>query len=271
MNYNINFHETFYCNLNYIAKILSIANNDMFLSKEEISEITGIPTGKSSGKVIPHVEYAKIMNIIDYERINNNFLLKRTEMGQVIYEEDKYLQENITKLLCHYYITSSLTGSILWYDIFRTIPEKYSKNIKKSYLVMELEKKYNKRVNLSPFNGMYRYDNSLGSLNLISINDEEYEIQKHQYDNEYLYVYSYTLYKELEAIKSNTSEFNINILMNDIKWGYAFGWDNSTTLEILEILESKGIIRLNKQMNPISIILNYVSKFFLTKLYSNLI
>lgn len=57
---NLNFHATFCPDFEYIAKIIQIADQYDGLTKEEISEITGIPTGVSTGKVEPHIYYAKV-------------------------------------------------------------------------------------------------------------------------------------------------------------------------------------------------------------------
>ena len=61
---NLNFHQTFPPNLEYLSRLLEITDMTDDLTKEEISEITGIPTGKSSGKVEPHVEYGIYMGLL---------------------------------------------------------------------------------------------------------------------------------------------------------------------------------------------------------------
>ena len=62
---SINFHKTFATQDSYISKILGLAEQGYSGTKEEISEITGIPTGKTSGKVVPHI-LDKFENFKDY-------------------------------------------------------------------------------------------------------------------------------------------------------------------------------------------------------------
>ena len=57
--YSVNFHATFLPDLVNISRLLEIADNYDYLSKEEIFELTGIPTGESTGKVEPHIKYAQ--------------------------------------------------------------------------------------------------------------------------------------------------------------------------------------------------------------------
>lgn len=50
----------------YIGRLLRIADRRE-RSVQEISEETGIPTGKFTGKVKPHIEYARYMGLIEKE------------------------------------------------------------------------------------------------------------------------------------------------------------------------------------------------------------
>ena len=93
---NLNFHATFCPDFEYIAKIIQIADQYDGLTKEEISEITGIPTGVSTGKVEPHIYYAKFMNLINFEKANAKYKIKLTSLGKEILNEDPYFLESIS-------------------------------------------------------------------------------------------------------------------------------------------------------------------------------
>ena len=67
-NININFHKTFKAEGQYISSILEIADGKTWFTTREISEMTGIPQGKSSGKVEPHINYAEYMGLIKSEK-----------------------------------------------------------------------------------------------------------------------------------------------------------------------------------------------------------
>ena len=91
---NLNFHESFNPDFEYISKIVQIADNCEGLTKEEISELTGIPTGASSGKVEPHINYAKFMNLIEFKKESSRYYIYSTSLGKVIENEDLYYLEN---------------------------------------------------------------------------------------------------------------------------------------------------------------------------------
>ena len=62
---NLNFHQTFKPEAQYISSILSVADDETPYDIKDISNLTGIPSGKSSGKVEPHILYSYYMGLID--------------------------------------------------------------------------------------------------------------------------------------------------------------------------------------------------------------
>lgn len=109
---SVNFHKTFAPQDSYISKILELAEYGYSGTKEEISKITGIPTGKTSGKVVPHILYSYYMGLVNYKIEKGKLSLSLTDLGKVIYNEDKYLFEDITKLICHFNISDETNGAL---------------------------------------------------------------------------------------------------------------------------------------------------------------
>ena len=98
---NVNFHQTFKPECQYISSILDIADGITWRSVKDISAVTGIPQGTSSGKVEPHISYAEYMGLVKSERKEKQIKLSRTDLGEIIYMEDPGLQELLTKTLLH--------------------------------------------------------------------------------------------------------------------------------------------------------------------------
>lgn len=78
---DVDFHKTFTPQEQYISKILELAQKGYSGTKEDISAVMGIPTGKTSGKVVPHIRYAKFFGIIDYVKEKANYSLSLTNLG----------------------------------------------------------------------------------------------------------------------------------------------------------------------------------------------
>lgn len=97
----LNFTQTFLADRTLIARLLAFAASSGSGTKEQISEATGIPTGASSGKVEPMIYYALAMGLIDANRAEGVWSLTLSTVGEVVYEEDPYLNETITLWLLH--------------------------------------------------------------------------------------------------------------------------------------------------------------------------
>lgn len=272
---NLNFHNTFNPDFEYIAKILQIADECEGLTKEDISGITGIPTGISSGKVEPHINYAKFMNLIDFKKDGLNYSIYSTNLGKIIRNEDLYFLENLSKLVCNYFLTSKIYGAQMWYEIIRCMSNKYGNDIKESVVIKDLNEEFGIKINLTPFRSCYKNDKSLASLDIISIQESEKEtiftFNKNRYDDENIYGYAYTLIKELEGLDVNRKEFSIDEVFEIIAWNRGYCWDEDIAMLILEKLNDLNLINLNRQLNPITIIINTKSEDIVNKVYSLLI
>ena len=271
-NYNLNFHETFLPDITYLSKILLNADMIDNKTKEEISGFTGIPTGKSSGKVVPHIEYLKFMNLIEYEKSKGGkFIIKRTSLGNKIIQEDPYMNERITKIMINYFLTSKKFGAEMWNLIFREFPYVYGTIIDSTIVINEIEKYYGKKVKLGAFNSTYGNSNSFSDIEVLRIKDEKYEFNSLGFEYEGFYMYFYTLLAELEALDSLRKEFTYNEIFHEIKWNIGFQWSEVDAIEVLERFESKGLISINRQLNPTTVILNVNSIDICKKIYGLLI
>lgn len=274
-NMNLNFHASFFPDFEYIAKIIQIADQYEGLTKEEISDITGIPTGASSGKVEPHIYYAKFMNLIEFEKERSKYKIKSTSLGRIILNEDPYFLEDISKLICNYFLTSKFSGAIMWNKIIREMPLRYGNEIKESLIIKDLYEEFGIQIKLTAFRSCYNSEKSMATLSLINVEEQNDDsiitLNKNIYNDENIYVYAYTLIRELEKLDNSRKEFTINEILDNISWGKGFLWDEEVSISVLEKLNDLNIINLNRQLNPITIIVNKNSEDIIDSLYSMLI
>lgn len=266
--YNLNFHQTFCPDKNYISKLLSKTLDLKLVTKEQISEITTIPTGNSSGKVEPTIEYMKYMNLINYTKESNFYTIKTTSLGDVVLREDPYLSEKITLLMLNYFLTSKLFGAEMWYKVLREIPYEYGRNVSVNIVMKDIESYYKKNVKMGALNSTYINEYSFNEINIVDIDKENYRFKGIKYNYEEIYMYAYTLIKEVEYLDNERKEFTINEIVDDLKWNLGFGWTKDEAYNVLEQFENKGIVKINKQLNPITIIINKESTDILNDIYS---
>lgn len=271
-SYNLNFHQTFYPTIEYISRLLAIADDTRILTKEEISEITGIPTGEKSGKVEPHILYGAYMNLIVPNKEGMQYRLKRTELGDMVYREDPNIIEDITLLLCHYYLTSSSYGADMWYFIIREIFKKYNNSVSEPVLYEELKQRYHKsNIKLAPF--IKTYEESFNKLSAIKIEENQVgnrnlHFTPHKFHKDFLFLYAYTLLDEWEKVFGSVTEVIIGDISAKLKWGNAFAWGEVAEFSVLEKISDLGIIKINKQLSPTTVVKIADCKTIRQKIYS---
>ncbi|MGL4450102.1 MAG: DUF4007 family protein [Sarcina sp.] len=268
-NFNFNFHESFPPQTNYLAEVLKLAKENFGGTKEEISNITGIPTGNNSGKVVPHIKYLKYMNLINYNEKLGVFKLDLTDIGEVVFNNDPYIMENLTKVLIHYNLTKK-TGARQWNYIFREYEYIFDSETSLKAMSNKGESIAGKDMKIGPLKSMYT-SGDFENLGLFELDKDEI-IFNEKYDSYELYnLYGYLLLKEWEDNFSDKDEITIDEVFDIIKWNKGLGFAYDTSIDILDELASIGVIKLNKQFNPITIIKNSNSRSLLNSLYENLI
>ena len=97
----LNFSHDFLPERNLLARLIAFASNGGSGDKIEIGNATGIPTGKSSGKVEPMIYYALGMGLISAVKDDRKWTLELTHLGRIVKLEDPYLSEPVTLWLIH--------------------------------------------------------------------------------------------------------------------------------------------------------------------------
>lgn len=267
---NFYFHESFQPQLIYLSEILKLAIENFEGSKNEVSNITGIPTGESSGKIMPNIKYLNYMGLINYEEVNKVLKLKATELGNIIYNNDPYMMEKITKIIMHYNLTRLNKGAPQWSFLFRSYEYNFNENLMIKNIINNGELKFGKDIKIGPLKTLYT-KGDFKEISLFDIDGENILFKEVYPSYECNNAYGYLLLKEWEEVITNSDEITINELLNDIKWNRGLGFDYDTTIEILDELMIRGVIKLNKQFNPITIIKNTDSKNIINCLYDDLI
>lgn len=262
---SVNFHKTFSPQDSYITKILELANNNYTGSKEEISEETGIPTGKTSGKVVPHILYAQYMGLTTHTLSKGKYTLELTDLGKTVLKNDKYLFEDISRLICHYNICDEDTGAYLWSFIYSRLLIMLDENMSEE----AMKKKYNDffmvKTDLGALRKSYSNEGFFSFLDLLDFS-EGIRINSSYYKDERLYVYAYALFSSWDRTYSKTQEVTADQII-DMKWSKRFGFDEDEMLFALEQMEEKKLIRLNKQLVPYTVIRNADTADVLPHLY----
>ena len=258
----LDFHQTFKPERDCLSTLLTELDSCSGTTVAEISKITGIPTGSSSGKVVPTIFYLEYMGLIQEQLDNKKYRLEYTTIGEAVLAEDPGLMEELSLMLLHCMIARKRNGAELWSYIICEVLSKYHGRINKINLEKELQMHFGKTVNLSPFNGSY--SGLFEQLGIIKISNDEYVMQPHSFNPEYEYLYGLILYKYWDEWASEFSDEQkrnekvsiIEITADQIEqtgFRRVFGWTEQIEYQALEALNDKGIVSLNRQMSPFAV------------------
>lgn len=266
---DIEFHKTFQPQDTYITRILELADKGYSGTKEEISSVTGIPTGKTSGKVVPHIRYAGFMGLINFEKEGGKYTLSLSRLGEVVYREDKYLYEKITKLICHYNICDREKGAPIWAFLYNQLPNKLDDDIGNSFIVSKANEFFGRTVEFSVVKKAYS-EGFWQNSGIMDWNDALH-IKSQLFADDCKYMYAYALLNSWEYYLPNEREISVTHVADVLKWSRRFGFDESEALNSLDEITAEGIISVNKQLHPSTVIRIEEADKLLDRLYDTLI
>lgn len=273
MQFSLNFHQTFAPEKEAIAQLVQLASktND-YLSKEEISAITTIPTGQRSGKVEPNILYCQAMGLINIHKKGATYSIRLTPLGEVIVREDPFFTETLTHWLCHYNLCTLNSPAVMWSYIFNTIIPSVGFEFDQQFLENALSKYFNvSNINTTPFRTCYTTEKSFGNLGILEIEKKKYLFRQHQPNRVFKYLYAYSLISGWEEVFPHQTELTYDHVRKDLGFGMPFLWDDFITMDVLDILQEERVILINRQLSPITLVKQASSKMLLGKIYSFLI
>lgn len=266
----VQFHETFQPQAEYISAILELACCGYSGTKESISERTGIPTGKQKGKVVPHLKYAQYMGLLSFRNNSGVYDLKATPLGERVYIEDPYLLEGLTRLVCNYFLTDKQNGAPQWSYIFHTLPHLLNQPIDSEFLKDRCNSFFGFPVDLGVVKNCYQTGMFEG-LRLLNWTDKGLVFNRGYISRQNMPVYAYTLISTWERILPDQREIPLPMVLNELGWGAGFGFDEADTPIVIDALADEQYVQVNRQLFPVTVVRFAKKEDLLAKLYSNLI
>lgn len=265
---NLNFHLTFPPDGNMLSRLISSEIFGCEMTKEEISSQTGIPTGKSSGKVNPHIAYASYMGLVTDSGKEGKHLVQLTQLGRKILSEDPSLCEEVTVMTCFLRMVNQFTGAPLWWKMMCDILPQNPSGISMNAVNYELRKETTVNVDLGPF--FSSMDSAFfAPLDLLSHDSESASIQKHTFNNDLVYAYAYGLFYEWSHLFPNQDEITANEL-GQLQVTKSLGWNSADLYAAMENMSEKGILRFNRQLAPFTVTKVMELEDIVDRLYSEL-
>ena len=249
-----NFHKSFKPERQYINAMLRFAAAGKSGDYLEISKETGIPMGSSSGKAPAILDYCRGMGLIKLSGIDRSATKKPelTPFGRIVLLEDPFLKMGVTQWIVHLFLSGPLTGAEVWYQTFfkgtQSLGMRFERSKLESFLGLSLGVDKSKLI--GPMVGTYEDEAALsicGALNEQSGTITRTPAPLH---DEFGYGYGAWLLQQMKDHFPGNGQVSTTELDAKAGWRTIPGWDVGTHQAILEMVERKGMIEVDRHMEP---------------------
>lgn len=248
------FHSTFKPERQYIHALLRFAAANKSGTYQEIRDETGIPTGDSSGKVSAILDYARGMGIVQLSGNQRSATKqpKLTPFGRVVLLEDPHLKEPVTQWIAHFNLCSPLTGADIWYYTFfegiQSLGMHFSRRKLEEYLALVYRTQ--RTGFIGPLIGMYEDVAAFSACGALSESSEGIYRKPAPIAEELGLAYGAWILQLLSDHFPDTRQVTVTEFDTEAGWRTIPGWDTTSVQQALNLIERKGIIEIDRHMNP---------------------
>lgn len=249
----INFHKTFIPERWLIAALLEYAALGKEGTLQKMSEDTGIPMGKSSGKMPAILDYCRGMGLIVVKPGSQKQYKKPvlTPLGEVVYLNDKFLGETLTQWLVHMNLCRSDIGAKAWHEVFAkgrdVLGTIFSTEQLENYLVSCFGSGRNRT---GPLLNVYSDDAALGRAKILTVEEEIVTRNKAPILSSWAVAYSAIILDLLEAFFPDQTQVTLSDFVQKTHWLDVCLWQDSDIETAFSLIEMKGFVALDRQIRP---------------------
>lgn len=249
-----NFHRTFKPERQYIAAMMRFAASGNEGDAQAIAAATGIPTGTSTGKVPAILDYCRGMGLIRLGGQERSTVKKPelTPFGRSVLLEDPYLKTGLSQWIAHLNLCSPLTGADVWYQVFFKGMQPLGMVFERSKLESHLSLVYgvNKSGLIGPLVGMYQDEAAFSICRALTESGTTITRNPAPLNEEYGYAYGAWLLQLVADLFSKQGQISTTELEAQAGWRTIPGWDVRSHQLGLALIERKGLIEVDRHMEP---------------------
>jgi len=221
---------------------------------QTIASATGIPTGTSTGKVPAILGYCRGMGLIRLGGQERSTIKKPelTPFGRSVLLEDPYLKTGLSQWIAHLNLCSPLTGADIWYQVFFKGMQSLGMVFERSKLESHLSLVYgvNKSGLIGPLVGMYQDEAAFSICGALTESGTTITRNPAPLNEEYGYAYGAWLLQQVADHFSKQGQISTTELEAQAGWRTIPGWDVGSHQLGLALIEKKGLIEVDRHMEP---------------------
>lgn len=247
-----NFHQTFKPQRRLLSALLRYAAAGKTGTLYDISQHTGIPTGKDSGKVQSTIDYCRGMGLLRSQRANNAYTFSLTPFGRVVLKEDPLLLDPVTQWLAHLQLCHPKTGADLWYNIFVEGAEILGMDFSRQELEKYLRTVYATKARNPIGPVIETYDDEVAFKGAVVLTKNKGQIHRSvaPHSMESRRGYAAWLAQLLVDFFPDPRNIPVTEWENACGWKQATGWHPATAADILADAEQLGVLTVDRHMQP---------------------
>jgi len=249
-----NFHKTFKPERHYLNAMLRFAASGQAGDYQAIGSATGIPTGASSGKVPAILDYARAMGLVRFEDGERSAVKKPalTPFGRIVLLEDPYLKTGISQWIAHLHLCGLVSGADVWYHTFFAGTLSLGMSFERDKLEAHLGMIYGveKPGLIGPMVGMYEDDAAFRACGALSETAGRITRKSAPISEEFGVGYGAWLLHLVADQFPKVGQVSVTELDAKAGWRTIPGWDIGNHQRVLELVERKGLIQVDRHMEP---------------------
>jgi hypothetical protein len=254
----LNFPQDFLPDRDLIARLLAFAADGGAGTMVEIGTATGIPTGKSTGKVEPMIHYARGMGLIAAEKASGRWSLAPSALGALVLQQDRFLDEPVTLWAAHLLLCRPLPGSDPprgiadpWFALFADGPMRLGRVFDRDSFHAFLAERHGTLGYLRPLSGLvprsYTETACLGALGVLTAEGAD-RWRRHLAPTrrELFPAYSLALFLAWDRLAPDQAQLDLAHLLAQARLLDCLGWTSDAAEPWLGWMVEQGLLRLDR-------------------------
>lgn len=281
----LNFPQSFLPERRLLSALLEFAAGSGSGDKEAISAATGIPTGRSTGKVIPMIHYGVGMELWSARRQATAWQLDLTPLGQHVRREDPYLSEPLTQWLLHLLLcrradlSEPATGlADAWFVLFAEGPVLLGREITAAAFHQALMQRHGTVGYLKGLSTlvprMYTESSCFGDAGILrpsASGEDSYQRAPIPKDPTYYPTCGLLLWMLWDALFGDQAQIGLDELDQATRLSALFGWGPEALSAWLQWLAGQGWLQLDRYTGSAVLMRLVGNERLITTLYSGLV
>lgn len=249
------FHQTFIPERVYLGEMLKFAAAGQDAAIQEISAKTGIPMGKSSGKTPAILDYCCGMGLITLSAKRGAVKSPRlTNLGRVVFLEDKFLKLALTQWLAHLHLCRPDAGAEAWFLTFVKGRSILGDSFEAGQADRFLQDDSGGQLQTNLVGPLFRtYSDPAAFLDarvLSAVDHGFFQRNPAPISQEFVRGYAAWLLSLLETHFPDQREVAANDLQSVTRWDDVAGWSSGQCDHLLSLIQEHGFIDVNRQLRP---------------------